>query len=82
MAITNVNVVLDGHYYGVGENVPDLGSLIGVKNDDGTRSYSGKNSDYTKLPVYSDLLAGSSAALSDASGLHVYNFDGTTWNAC
>lgn len=79
--ITQVNVVVDGQYYEAGQNVPDLGSLVGTKNEDGTRSYSGKNSDASKLPKYPNLLAGSSASLSDGSGLHVYHYDGTDWNA-
>ena len=75
-------IIFDGHTFESYYDVPDLGSLVGVQNSDGTRSYSGENADASKLPVYDDLQAGSDATLSDASGIHVYHFDGSKWNAC
>ena len=71
--------IVDGHEYLRREDVPDLGSLVGRANPDGTRSYSGDNADFNKLPVYDDLQAGSDAGLSDDSGIHAYLFNGKKW---
>lgn len=82
MAVANKTIVIDNKVYHAGETYPDLGSLVGSQNDDGTRSYSGSYADVSKLPIYPDLKAGSDAALSDAAGLHVLHFNGTQWNEC
>lgn len=71
-------IIVDGQTYYNYADVPDLGSLVGVENPDGTRSYSGDNADAGKLPLY--VKAGSDATLSDDTGLHVYHNNGTKWN--
>lgn len=75
-------IVVDGHEYKTRAEAPDLGSLVGRANIDGTRSYTGDNADYTKLPVYDDLASGSDATLADDAGVHVYIYNGTKWCAC
>lgn len=67
--IADKNMVIDGHRYKKGEEIPDLGSLQCV---DDTRSpqrdYQGFIQDAQKLPKYDDLATGSSATLIDPTG--------------
>lgn len=73
MARATVVTVQDGHVYQIGEEIPDLGSLVCTETDGNRRSYEGYNSDASKLPKYDDLGTGSSASLVDESGkLHIY----------
>lgn len=74
-------IVVDGHKYTSVSEVPDLGSLVGKANEDGTRSYEGKYSDKNKLPKYDDLLTGSSAFLSDGGSFKLFKYyaDTKTW---
>lgn len=73
-------IIVDGQTYESYDDIPDMGSLVGVQNADGTRSYSGDNADADKLPLY--VQAGSDASLCDDAGIHVYMFNGTKWCSC
>lgn len=73
--------IQDGHSYKSKEDAPDLGSLVGRKNDDGTYSYDGHYKDKNKLPKYDDLLTGSTALLSDNGNFVLFKYyaDTKTW---
>lgn len=73
--------VVDGQQYKTKAEIPDLGSLIGRANEDGTRSYEGHYSDKSKLPKYDTLLTGSSAFLSDGGNFVLFKYyaDTKTW---
>lgn len=86
MFIDGRDFVVDGHRYKTVEEIPDLGSLVGVaKGENGGRSYNGLYSDRDKLPHYKDLETGSDALLVDSSdGLHYlyYEKSSDTWYEC
>lgn len=73
--------IIDGQEYETQEDAPDLGSLIGTQNEDGTRSYKGKWEDKDKLPKYPSLKTGSSAFLFDGEKyiLLVYHKTSKIW---
>lgn len=75
--------VQDGQHYEIGEEIPDLGSLVGspIEGDANKRSYEGHYSDRNKLPKYDDLKTGSSAFLSNNGKFVLYKYyeDTKTW---
>ena len=77
------NVKVDGHTYKVGEEIPDLGSLVCTSEEDNgrIRGYEGKYTDKDKLPKYDDLSTGSSAFLSNNGKFVLYKYyaDTKTW---
>lgn len=78
---TNCNTRVDGKYYSVGQEIPDLGSLICVSNVHELRDYEGLEKDADKLPTgkleqYRDLKTGSSFMATD-SDLYM-KYDATT----
>lgn len=81
MAIATVITKVDGRYYHPGQEIPDLGTLVGRDAEDGTRSYEGHYSDRLKLPKYEDLPTGSTAFLSDNGDFKLlkYYADTKTW---
>lgn len=76
-------VIIDGQTYHKGDEIPDLGSLVG---SGGThRSYEGLYSDKDKLPHYPDLETGSEAMLIEPdTGLHYFKYvkSTDTWYEC
>lgn len=81
MAIAIEPVVIDGHRYNVGDELPDLGSLVCTSVEADRRGYEGKYSDRNKLPKYDDLGTGSSAFLSDNGSFKLFKYyaDTKTW---
>lgn len=79
--IAEYNVVIDGHYYAKGDEIPDLGSLVCTSAVGNIRSYEGHYDDRNKLPKYDDLSTGSSAFLSDNGNFVLYKYyaDTKTW---
>ena len=78
MATADRITIYDGQTYYPGDEIPDLGSLVYVSDQNGKRSYEGLLSDFSKLPTYVD--NGSSALLYDGAGnTKVYHFLNGTW---
>lgn len=70
--------IQDGHEYASKDDAPNMGSLVGRLNEDGTRSYDGQLVDKLLLPKYDDLQTGSSAFLSDNGSFVLYKYYATT----
>lgn len=80
MAVATQNVVIDGHRYSVGQELPDLGSWECVEAEGiGKRSYQGLSADVDKLPKYDDLDTGSSAMCLDTGDFYFYHAPTKTW---
>lgn len=75
--------LVDGHWYGEGDEIPDLGSLSCVSDghDGKLRNYEGLSADKDKLPKYDDLETGSSAFLY-GNPPEVYKYEKTTKTWC
>ena len=73
--------IFDGHEYKVGDEIPDLGSLVCTSIEGNKRTYEGKYSDKNKLPKYDDLETGSKALLSDSGTFKFFKYyaDTKTW---
>ena len=69
----------DGHWYNPGDELPDLGSFVAMPASDKVRNYSGLSRDIGKLPIYSDLMTGSSAFCVDTGQLFNYESTTKTW---
>lgn len=72
--------IFDGQRFSSPAEFPNLGSLVGVaQNDGGARTYKGLYSDRDKLPHYPGLATGSDALLVDPDdGLHYLFYEKTT----
>lgn len=69
----------DGHVYNKGQEIPDLGSLVGVsRGEKAGRTYKGLYADKDKLPHYDDLETGSTALLVNGSELIFFMYEKTT----
>lgn len=83
MKATQDGQFFDGHVYNKGDELPDLGSLVGTSRGEQTcRSYKGLYQDKDKLPHYDDLQTGSSALLVNGTELVYFFYEKTTdtWN--
>lgn len=79
MIATKNNIIIDGHIYNIGEELPDLGSLVGIsKGENAGRSYKGLYQDKDKLPHYKDLVTGSSALLANGNELVYFFYEKST----
>lgn len=72
-------MVVDGHWYEPGQEVPDLGSFVALPGSDKIRNYEGMSADVGKLPRYEDLETGSSALCVDTGQLYKYEKTTKTW---
>lgn len=72
-------MVVDGHWYKPGEEVPDLGSFVAMPGSDKVRNYEGLSADVSRLPKYDDLETGSSAFCVDTGQLYKYEKTTKTW---
>lgn len=81
MAVAETKIQYDGHWYNPGDELPDLGGLVGRGKEGGVRDYDGHYSDRYKLPKYDDLATGSSAFLSDGGNFYLFMYyaDTKTW---
>lgn len=79
--LADKTMIIDGKVYGVGEEIPDLGSLVCTSYEGNVRDYEGHYSDKDKLPKYDDLGTGSSALLSDDGSFKFFKYyaDTHTW---
>lgn len=73
------NMVYDGQYYKVGEEIPDLGTFVATSIDGNIRNYEGLSADVLKLPKYDNLGTGSSAFCVDTGQLFKYEKTTKTW---
>lgn len=73
------SVVVDGHTYKAGEEVPDLGSFIATSVSGNVRNYEGLSIDVLKLPNYDDLGTGSSAYCTDTGDFYKYEKTTKLW---
>lgn len=72
-------IVVDGHIYNKGQQLPDLGSLVGTnRGEKAGRTYKGLYTDKDKLPHYDDLETGSTALLVNGSELVFFFYEKTT----
>lgn len=69
----------DGHIYGPGVEVPDMGSVHNIRANGGRRDYVGLSADVEKLPTYDDLESGSACLMVDTSEVYVYESTTKTW---
>lgn len=72
-------IIMDGHWYEPGQEVPDLGSFVAMPGSDKVRNYEGLSADVGKLPKYDDLETGSSAFCVDTGQLYKYEKTTKTW---
>lgn len=72
-------MIVDGHKYNVGDEIPDLGSLVCTTTDGTRRNYEGLEADAEKLPTYDDLGTGSSFLASDTGMFAKYEATTKTW---
>lgn len=72
-------IIMDGHWYEPGQEVPDLGSFVAMPGSDKVRNYEGLSADVGKLPKYDDLETGSSAFCVDTGDLYKYEKTTKTW---
>lgn len=69
----------DGHWYDIGDEIPDLGSFVATSVEGKVRGYEGLSADINKLPKYDDLGTGSSAFCVDSGQLLKYESSTKTW---
>lgn len=69
----------DGHWYGKGDEIPDIGSFVSTSSTEKIRNYEGLARDVNKLPKYDDLETGSSAFCVDTGQLFKYEKTTKTW---
>ncbi len=72
-------IIMDGHWYEPGQEVPDLGSFVAMPGSDKVRNYEGLSADVGKLPKYDDLETGSSAFCIDTGQFFKYEKTTKTW---
>lgn len=77
--VYNNSIILDGHVYPAGTDVPDMGSVKCIKADGNRRDYVFLSADSDKLPTYDDFMSGSSALAVDASAVYVYEQTTKKW---
>lgn len=71
------NMVVDGIFYNVGDEIWDLGSFVAVDSNGMQRDYEGLSKDISKLPHYVE--SGSSAFCLDTSEIYEYHKPTDTW---
>lgn len=81
---SNCNVRVDGKYYNVGQEYPDLGSLVCTSNNHGIREYEGLAKDADKLPTgnmesYKDMKTGSTFMATDSDLYKKYDASTCEW---
>lgn len=79
MAAATKMEIIDGHLYNIGDELPELGSLACINEDNNKREYRGLKADFSKLPKYDDLATGSSCLFLDTGEYAEYLAYNKTW---
>lgn len=85
MSIAKYTTTYDGHTYEVGEEIPDLGSMVATNVEGNIREYKGLSKDFDKLKQvsqskkYDDLETNSSAYLVDTVEYYKYEKTSREW---
>lgn len=77
--VADRNMTYDGHFYKMGDVLPDIGSFECVSAEGGKRNYYGLSEDVEKLPKYSDLATGSFALCLDTGDSYFYHAPSQRW---
>lgn len=77
--IAEYTVVVDGHTYTKGQEIPDLGSIACVDAVGNIREYRCLSADVSLLPKYDDLATGSSCLVQDTGDYYEYNAYSKQW---
>lgn len=81
--VYNFDFTQDGHTYKAGEEVPDMGSIVCIASNSGSlytlRNYELLSKDVDKLPIYDNLMTGSSAYCVDTGEYYKYEATSKKW---
>lgn len=76
----DITIEFDGQLYKLGDEIPDLGSLVATSTDGNIRNYEGLYADRYKLPKYDNLATGSSVFFSDNLQIGKYVASEKKWH--